>query len=236
MLQANGAGGIAGVGVEHRLPVDGFILVQHPLGALAADGLGDGLPGVRGRHRPIAGTGNGRTVFQQRARRVHVLEFHGADIGLEQVDAHFIGRSPIQLHGGDDIQWFEAGELLGVDHLQVGDRMSHVTVPLVTGLLDAVERLAHRAVADGVHMHQPATGIGGADQLAKMRRVDQQFTGLVGVLVGLKQGSRLRGNFSHAVGENLDAGQAEVVGASELLSDLVQNVQVGWRALGVGDH
>ncbi|MNQ79805.1 hypothetical protein D3C85_947590 [compost metagenome] len=83
------------------------------------------------------------------------------------------------MHGGDDIQRFEAGELLRVDHLQVGDRMSHVTVPLVTGLLDAVERLAHRAVADGMYMHQPATGIGGADQLAKMRRVDQQLAGLV---------------------------------------------------------
>ncbi|MNY28425.1 hypothetical protein D3C86_1623990 [compost metagenome] len=57
--------------------------------------------------------------------------------------------------------------------------MGDAAVAITPGLLDAVERLAHRAVADGMHMHQPATGIGGADQLAKMRRVDQQLAGLV---------------------------------------------------------
>ena len=42
-------------------------------------------------------------------------------------------------------------------------------------LLDAIEGLAHGAVTDGVDMHQPATGVDGADQFTEVFGVDQQF-------------------------------------------------------------
>ncbi|MNN00530.1 hypothetical protein D3C81_1131230 [compost metagenome] len=46
----------------------------------------------------------------------------------------------------------------------------------------------------------------------------------------------MRGNLGHPIGEDLDARQAEVLGAGELLADLVEHFQVGGCALGVGDH
>ena len=51
-----------------------------------------------------------------------------------------------------------------------------------SGLFHAVECLAHGAIADGMHMNQQATGIGGIDQFTEVLRVQQQFTALAGVL------------------------------------------------------
>ncbi|MNE49728.1 hypothetical protein D3C80_1442700 [compost metagenome] len=112
-------------------------------------------------------------MVEQRTCREGVQEGHGVHIRLYQRSVRFVGAGPVQLHRGNHVELLEAGVFLGVDHLQVGDGVRYTAVAITPGLLDAIERLAHGAVADRMHMHQPATGIGGADQLAKVLRVQQ---------------------------------------------------------------
>ncbi|MCY1288215.1 hypothetical protein D9M70_372460 [compost metagenome] len=112
--------------------------------------------------------------------------------------------------------------------------MGDAALAIPACLFDAVEGFAHRAIADGMHVHQPASGVGGADQFAEVLRVDQQFAALVRVFVGLEHGGGLRRYFRHAVGEDLDARQGQVGHALELLAHLVEGVQVGRKTLRVG--
>lgn len=114
--------------------------------------------------------------------------------------------------------------------------MGDAAVAVAPRLLHAVQRLAHRAVADGVDVDQPAAGVGGADQFAEVRRVDQQFARLPAVAVGLEERGGLRRVFRYAVGEHLDSRQGQVGAAEEALAHFVQHLEVGRPAAWVGDQ
>lgn len=114
--------------------------------------------------------------------------------------------------------------------------MGDAAVAVAPRLLHAVQRLAHRAVADGVDVDQPAAGVGGADQFAEVRRVDQQFALLPAVAVGLEERGGLCRVFRYAVGEHLDSRQGQVGAAEEALAHLVQHLEVGRPAAWVGDQ
>ncbi|MCY1416557.1 hypothetical protein D9M71_320670 [compost metagenome] len=140
------------------------------------------------------------------------------------------------MHRSDHVERLEAREVLRVDHLQVRDGVRDATVAGLARLLDAIQRFAHRAVADGVDVHQPATSVGGIDQFAKVRRIGQQLAVFVRVLVGLQHRGGLRREFRHAISEHLDPRQGQVGNIEELPAHLVQFVEVGRSRLRIGDQ
>ncbi|MNJ17808.1 hypothetical protein D3C77_120950 [compost metagenome] len=83
LIQAQGLGGIEGVGLEHQLAINAFLGVEHPQRPFAGAGLGNGVPWVRAGHRPITGTGNHRTRLLQGVSRVLVAIGRGANVRLD---------------------------------------------------------------------------------------------------------------------------------------------------------
>ncbi len=76
-------------------------------------------------------------------------------------------RGPQRLQVGGDAQGGEARHVGRLDDLQVGD-----VVPVGgVGALEGVERLAHRPLADGVHVHLEAEPVELGDALAQQGRI-----------------------------------------------------------------
>ena len=74
-----------------------------------------------------------------------------------QVDHLVVVAGPERLHVRGDAELGEPRHVVGVDQLQVGD----VVAPGRVGADHRVQRLAHRPVTDGVHVHLEAGGVQG---------------------------------------------------------------------------
>ncbi|MNC27288.1 hypothetical protein D3C75_754560 [compost metagenome] len=130
----------------------------------------------------------------------------------------------------------EARKLLGIDQLQVRDAVRHWLRAELARIGHAIERFTHRAVADGVHVHDPAAFFRRHHQFTEVRRVGQQLSVLVAVLVRHDDRSGLPRELENAVDKDLDAGERQVRHALELLHHRGDHFQVGGFALRVGDH
>ena len=109
-------------------------------------------------------------------------------------------------------------------------------LPILARAFDTVQRLTHRAVANGVNVHQPAALIDGADQFAEMRWIDQQLALFVRIAVRIDHRRALRRVLDHAVSEDLDPGQGQIGDALKLLAHFIQRVEIGRQAFRVGDQ
>jgi hypothetical protein len=142
----------------------------------------------------------------------------------------------VALHGGDHAELLEARELLGIDQLQVADAVWYRRRALLAGVLHGIQRLTHGPVADRMHVHYPATFLGGRHQRAETLGIDQQLTLLVAVGVRVDYRSGLPRVLEDTVDEHLEAGEAQVGYAGELAHHVGLHREVVGFALRVGQQ
>ena len=132
-----------------------------------------------------------------------------------QVDHLVVVAGPERLHVGGDAELGEPRHVVGVDQLQVGD----VVAPGRVGADHRVQRLAHRPVADGVHVHLEAGGVQGGHGVLDRLGVQEGVAAVVGgVAAAVEVRLEQRGGavLGHAVLHHLHGGGAEPAAGQRL--------------------
>ena len=107
---------------------------------------------------------------------------------------------------------------------------------VLAGVLHGIQRFAHGAVADRMHVHDPAALLGRGQQRAEALWIDQQLALLVAVGVRVDHRGGLPRIFEDAVDEHLEAGEGQVGHAFELAHHLGLHGEVLGLALRVGQQ
>ena len=123
-----------------------------------------------------------KVVPLHRVLRVGALLAHVVDC-LVVVGVH---HEPVGLGDGDHTEVGEAGDILGVDELQVGDHVAGIACPVLgAGIGEAVQGDAGGGVADGVDVDLHAGPIEGGAHLVVVLGIPQQLAVARLVQVGL---------------------------------------------------
>ena len=103
---------------------------------------------------------------------------------------------------GDHAEVGEARQIVGVDELEVGEVVARVAAAIrARGSLDSIEALAHRPVADRVHVHLEAVRVEQDDRALQFVGLEHGGAVVVGVHVRLEE--RAGEVLEDAVGEDL---------------------------------
>src|SRR5471030_1820294 len=155
--------------------VNGDALLGMPRVALvdrAADAGPDSRERVELLDRRVASVHDPRARVEQRAKRVGAAGLPGPEL----VGEITVGRRVRELHGTGHADLLEAWEILGGEQLRVLDALTQpARLPCVAGLLESIQRLAVRLVADRMHadresgLSSPAHDVG---QLVAARDLD----------------------------------------------------------------
>ena len=163
---------------------------------------------VGGRDRPVAARDQPGAGAVQRTEGVLPRRPLLPQERQRQVEHLVVEAGPERLHVRGDAELGEPRHVVGVDQLQVGD----VVAPGRVGPDHRVQRLAHRPVTDGVHVHLETGGVqrghGVLDRLGVQEGV-AAVVGGVAAAVEVRLEQRGGAVLGHAVLHHLHGGRAE---------------------------
>jgi HAAS domain-containing protein len=193
------------------LQVEGF-LRQHRLGVAvrmlhASDSDLDDLERIRSRDRPVASEGKSCPSPVKTAKRVVVRSPLLPDERERQIGHVAAGGGPVGLRIRHDSELGEAGLVVGMDELNVGQVVTGVAASVrLLRRFDRVERLAHGAVADRVEMHLEAVAVEEGHDAGELLGLVHADAAVVSTRIRLQK--RSREVLEHAVLEDLRSADA----------------------------